>query len=117
MNSDTGDAHCHSCVASGRVDSTHTVWVGGTVDGGGGGGGSGGDEGGWTAEETVELLRAVEACGGSDWQAVATAVGRTPHECVTKFLRLPVEEGVMEETREVARGACVCARTYVCART
>jgi hypothetical protein len=44
---------------------------------------------GWTEEETLRLLGAIEQYG-DDWVRVANALGnRTAHECVLHFIRLP----------------------------
>ncbi len=44
---------------------------------------------GWSHEETLRLLGAVQQFG-DDWLRVASAVGnRTAHECVLHFIRLP----------------------------
>eukprot|EP01126_Amoeba_proteus_P063690 TRINITY_DN8802_c0_g1_i3.p1 TRINITY_DN8802_c0_g1~~TRINITY_DN8802_c0_g1_i3.p1 ORF type:complete len:126 (-),score=31.92 TRINITY_DN8802_c0_g1_i3:40-417(-) len=49
----------------------------------------------WTNEETLRLLKAVEAFG-DHWDDVATFVGtKDAEECLRHFVRLPIEESYL----------------------
>ena len=53
---------------------------------------------GWSEEETQELVRAVEHCG-DEWDLVARCVGggRSAHDCLLHFARLPLADSYVEE--------------------
>ncbi|KAF8561307.1 hypothetical protein P879_09196 [Paragonimus westermani] len=53
-------------------------------------------QGGWTDQETLLLLEALELYR-DDWNKVAEHVGsRTQEECILHFLRLPIEDAYLE---------------------
>ncbi|KAG5454919.1 SWI SNF, matrix associated, actin dependent regulator of chromatin, sub c, member 2 [Clonorchis sinensis] len=56
----------------------------------------GASQGGWTDQETLLLLEALELYR-DDWNKVAEHVGsRTQEECILHFLRLPIEDAYLE---------------------
>ncbi|CAH8650052.1 unnamed protein product [Dicrocoelium dendriticum] len=56
----------------------------------------GANQGGWTDQETLLLLEALEMYR-DDWNKVAEHVGsRTQEECILHFLRLPIEDAYLE---------------------
>lgn len=58
----------------------------------------GATQGGWTDQETLLLLEALEMYR-DDWNKVAEHVGsRTQEECILHFLRLPIEDTYLEGT-------------------
>lgn len=51
----------------------------------------------WTDQETLLLLEALEMYK-DDWNKVCEHVGsRTQDECILHFLRLPIEDGFLED--------------------
>ncbi|KAL6780553.1 hypothetical protein ACKKBF_B12650 [Auxenochlorella protothecoides x Auxenochlorella symbiontica] len=55
------------------------------------------DPSGWTNEEQLLLLQAVER-HGEDWAAIAEAVGtKNAMQCCTRFLQMPIEEAIVAE--------------------
>jgi len=51
----------------------------------------------WTDVEVLQLLEGIEAYG-DDWDAVAQHVGtRSRDACITKFIRLPIEDPFLED--------------------
>ncbi|XP_003376150.1 conserved hypothetical protein [Trichinella spiralis] len=58
----------------------------------------------WTDQEMLLLLEAIEMFP-DDWNRVSEHVGtRTPEECVTRFLFLPIEDPYLESEDEKALG-------------
>lgn len=54
----------------------------------------------WTESETLLLLEALEMYG-DNWYLVSEHVGsKNKEECVTQFLRLPIEDGFLETTKK-----------------
>ncbi|KAL5523137.1 SSR2 [Sanghuangporus sanghuang] len=67
-------------------------------------------EDGWTDQEILLLLEAVEMYD-DDWSAIEEHVGtRTAQQCIRKFLELPIEDPYLEAESEGARGPLRYAR-------
>eukprot|EP01028_Stygiella_incarcerata_P012404 TRINITY_DN759_c5_g1_i1.p1 TRINITY_DN759_c5_g1~~TRINITY_DN759_c5_g1_i1.p1 ORF type:complete len:535 (-),score=187.90 TRINITY_DN759_c5_g1_i1:95-1558(-) len=64
---------------------------------------------GWTEDETLRLLEALEKYGDKNWSAVAQHVKtKTKEECVLHFLRLPIEDPFLEEQLPSATAPTQC---------
>ncbi|KAL3309830.1 hypothetical protein Ciccas_011615 [Cichlidogyrus casuarinus] len=62
---------------------------------------------GWTDQETLLLLEALEMFK-DDWNSVAEHVGnRTQEECILHFLRLPIEDAYLEGTDPALKNSSI----------
>jgi hypothetical protein len=52
---------------------------------------------GWSKDETLRLLNAVER-NPNNWQAIASAVGRSREECLTRFITLCSEDRFLDNS-------------------
>ncbi|CDJ60171.1 SWIRM domain-containing protein, related [Eimeria maxima] len=67
--------------------------------------GGSGDGSDWQLDETERLIEAIEL-HKDDWQEVAAYVGggRTPQQCVERFIQLPTQEPFLEASKHVISG-------------
>jgi SWI/SNF related-matrix-associated actin-dependent regulator of chromatin subfamily C len=68
--------------------------------------------GGWSEQEEVLLLEALEL-HGEDWTKIAAHVGtKSPVDCVLRFMQLPIEEDIVADLE--AAGPEVRSLLFVC---
>ncbi|CDI80968.1 SWIRM-domain-containing protein, related [Eimeria acervulina] len=67
--------------------------------------GATGDGSDWQLDETERLIEAIEL-HKDDWNEVAAYVGggRTPQQCVERFIKLPTQEPFLEASKHVVSG-------------